>query len=249
MDVAPLARARRLLDSARRVLVLTGAGLSQESGVPTFRGPDGLWRTYRAEDLATPGAFARMPEEVWAWYRWRLEGLAAVRPNEGHRALARLAGTHALTVLNQNVDGLLEQVWLEAGLEMSNLLALHGGIRRAHCQVCGLSLPMERVPADPLPRCSCGGPLRPSVVWFGENLDPRHLDRLAAECRLADLVLAVGTSAQVWPAAGVLPEARRRGVPVLVVNPDPAAAEGGDLLLQGGAAVLLPLLVDGGGGL
>ena len=227
------------------MLVLCGAGLSAESGLPTFRGADGLWQSVRAEDLATPEAFARQPEVVWAWYRWRLERLAAARAHAGHRALAELAGRRAGVVFNQNVDGLLEEVWAEQGLEPERLLALHGTLKRAHCERCGASLPMSELPADPLPGCACGGSLRPSVVWFGEALQAGHLRQLAQEPQRCDVGLAVGTSARVWPAAGVLESLRRRGRPLILLNPDPEGLLPGDLWLPLGAAEGLPRLLEG----
>jgi NAD-dependent deacetylase len=241
-----LARARSLLARSRRALALAGAGLSAEAGIPTFRGEGGLWRGHDPAQLATPEAFARQPALVWEWYRWRLERVLAARPHAGHRALARLGRRRDLTVANQNVDGLLEQAWAEEGLEPQRVAALHGSIRHARCSACAARLPVEELPADPVPRCACGAPLRPDVVWFGEALEPRHLLLLEREARAADLVLALGTSAQVWPAAGVLDAARRRGVPVVVLNPDPRAGEAGDLLLAGGAALLLPQLLEEG---
>ncbi len=240
-----LAQARQALGSARRLLVLCGAGLSAASGVPTFRGPDGLWRQWRPEELATQAAFDHAPEEVWAWYRWRLEVVLAARPNLGHRALVRLAERRESVVLSQNVDGLLEEVWEEAGLDPARLAALHGSLRRAHCERCAVARPMSELPTDALPRCACGGRLRPSVVWFGESLQPRHLHLLAEEPACCDLGLAVGTSALVWPAAGALEILRRRSRPVIVLNPDPAAALPGDLHVALGAEDGLVRLLEG----
>jgi len=242
---APLEEARQALAGAARPVVLCGAGLSVEAGLPTFRGEEGLWHSFRPEELATPRAFQRQPEVVWAWYRWRMERLAVVQPHEGHRALANWSATHGGRVFNQNVDGLLEKLWVERGLDPGRLLALHGSLGRCHCESCGSSLPSSELPRDPLPRCACGGRLRPSVVWFGEALQGRHLRALDEESRLADLVLAVGTSAQVWPAAGLLEALRRRRRPVLVLNPDPDSAAPGDLWLPLPAADALPRLLEG----
>ncbi len=241
---AALEQARLALDGASRPVALCGAGLSAEAGLPTFRGEEGLWHSFRPEELATPQAFRRQPEVVWAWYRWRMERLATVRPHGGHRALARWCARHEGRVFNQNVDGLLEQVWEEEGLDSHRLMALHGSLRRCHCERCAGTLPSTELPRDPLPRCACGGLLRPSVVWFGEALAGRHLRALDEESRLADLVLAVGTSAQVWPAAGLLDALRRRGCPVLVLNPDPQSAVPGDLWLPLPAADGLPRLLE-----
>lgn len=223
---------------------MCGAGLSAEAGLPTFRGPEGLWRSCRPDELATPEAFEQRPVEVWAWYRWRLERLGAARPHAGHRALAELAGRRPGLVFNQNVDGLLEEVWSAAGLAAERLLALHGSLRRAHCCRCGAALPMERLPVEDLPRCVCGGLLRPSVVWFGEALKGAHLRQLEEEPGRCDAGLAVGSSAQVWPAAGVLEALRRRGRPVIVLNPAAEVAQAGDLHLNLGAAEGLPRLLE-----
>jgi NAD-dependent deacetylase len=207
------------LKRTRRLVVLTGAGMSTESGVPVFRGPGGLWEGSRPEDLATPEAFRRDPVRVWRWYRWRRERVAAARPHDGHLALVTLehdAGLAAFTVITQNVDGLHQR----AGTR--SIVELHGNLTRARCErSCGHTAPAETV--DPwASACPCGdGRLRPDVVWFGESLDPGAL--LHAEQCLAgaDMVWVVGTSSVVYPAAALPGLAARKGIPVVEINPDP----------------------------
>lgn len=241
-----LGRARGLLASACRILVLTGAGLSREAGLPTFRDANGVWGKLRPEDLATPEAFARNPEKVWEWYRLRMEAARQACPHAGHEALARLALRKGpgLLVLNQNVDGLLERACTECGAGLAQVLAIHGNLSRAHCQRCGKSVATVELEPETLPTCACGGRLRPSVVWFGESLSPLHLHRMEAWSQEMDLLMAVGTSALVWPAAGLLPLARRRGVPVVVVNPLPQGVVAGDVWIGEGALRALPALVE-----
>jgi NAD-dependent deacetylase len=206
------------ISSARNLLVLTGAGMSAESGVPVFRGQGGLWEGSRPEDLATPQAFARDPERVWRWYRWRLEAVESARPHSGYEALARLEtgrGLARFTLVTQNVDGLHQR----AGSR--NVLELHGNITRARCDAgCGALVPSARV--DPSrPACHCGkGRLRPDVVWFGEPLSPRVLEAAFEAVAEADMAWVVGTSSLVYPAAALPEHALRHGIPVVEVNPE-----------------------------
>lgn len=253
-----LEQARRLLAEAHRVCVLTGAGISAESGVPTFRGPEGLWRTYRPEELATPEAFARDPRLVWEWYEWRRELIRECRPNAGHESLARmaLAGGQDVRILTQNVDGLHEQAAREvaAGLDPSPALPLelHGSIFRVKCTGCGYRRPQrEPLPVssfDLLPRCPhCGALLRPDVVWFGEPLNDDQLRQAYEAARRADLCLVVGTSALVHPAASLpLATLRGGGVIVEVNTAETALSSVAAVSLRGKAALLLPLLEEGG---
>jgi NAD-dependent deacetylase len=212
------------LRGARRVTVLTGAGVSAASGVPTFRGADGLWKQYRAVDLATPEAFARDPELVWEWYAWRRERIAGCRPNRAHEVLA--AWTRRLArcrVITQNVDDLHVRAGTEA------LIRLHGSIWELTCARSCAGIPPrwrdERVPlAEQLPRCvHCGGLARPAVVWFGEALDPRDL-KAASDATACDVFLTVGTSALVYPAAGLVHEASRHGALTVEINVDETPA-------------------------
>jgi NAD-dependent deacetylase len=241
-DEAQMSAAVAALRAARAVVALTGAGISAESGVPTFRGPGGLWRTFRPEQLATPEAFARDPALVWEWYRWRRGRMAAVGPNPGHEALARMEQrVRAFTVVTQNVDG------LHARAGTRRLVELHGSIWRDRCTANAEHLfdrqAADSDPALPLPRCHCGALLRPDVVWFGEPLDPRRLEAAVEAVREAQVVLVVGTSSVVYPAAALPGIARRAGATVVEVNPEETPLTGeADLVLRGAAGIVLPEL-------
>ncbi len=218
MDPDALQRAVDLLRRTRFLLVLTGAGISAESGIPTFRGKDGLWNRYDPQDLATPEALQRNPRLVWTWYNWRRGLILQARPNPGHRALAdleRLFGDRFLLV-TQNVDGLHQRAGSQRVVE------LHGNIFQERCLSCGLERQAERVyPEEALPpRCPrCGGLMRPGVVFFGEMLPTAALDQALAAAQRADTVLVVGTSAVVYPAAALPYEVRNHGGRILEVNP------------------------------
>jgi NAD-dependent deacetylase len=233
--------------SAAAIVVLTGAGISAESGVPTFRGRDGLWRSYSAADLATPEAFARDPNLVWQWYRWRRSLIGRAVPNPGHLSLARLqerAGR--LDLVTQNVDGLHQRAGSAAVIE------LHGNIWRTRCaRGCGFVVDETQQAAgyDPAreggaaPVCPCGALLRPDVVWFGEPLDEGRIDLAARAARSCDVFVAVGTSALVYPAAGLPLIAAGAGALVAEINVDdtPLTPHAG-LVLRGRAAELIPAL-------
>ena len=235
---------------ARRVVALTGAGISAESGVPTFRDAGGLWKSYRPEELATPEALARDPRTVLEWYAWRRSALAGCRPNEGHRALARFflrRGEAGL--VTQNVDGLHTRAALEeAGedpAEAALPLELHGAVGRDRCESCEARWPAEPL-GETLPRCSaCGGLRRPDVVLFGETLDPDLLDRARRLAERADLCLVVGTSAVVYPAAALPLATRGAGGHIVEVNVQRTAlTEVATLALLGEAGTVLPALLD-----
>jgi NAD-dependent deacetylase len=231
---------REWLKQAKSVAVLTGAGVSAESGVPTFRGNGGLWKQRRAEDLATPEAFNRNPKLVWEWYDWRRSVLADARPNPGHYALAELENrVDNFTLITQNVDGLHEL----AGSQ--NVLRLHGSIWRVRCMSCKREGFDRRIPFPELPpKCECGGMLRPAVVWFGEGL-PADVWRAAeTAARSADLFLVVGTSAVVYPAAGLAQIAKSSGARVVEINiAETKLSDGIDEFLQGASGELLPQLI------
>jgi NAD-dependent deacetylase len=221
-DHAAIDALRAKLNAARRLTVLTGAGISAASGVPTFRGPDGLWRRYRPEDLATPEAFARDPQLVWEWYNWRRERIAACSPNAAHTVLAAWSRKlPQFTLITQNVDGLHER----AGTD--HVIRFHGHIWDLKCSAsCGApGWRDDRVPISPLPpRChACGGLARPDVVWFGEGIDSEVLDRSqrAARC---DVFLVVGTASLVYPAAGLTRLAATHGACTVEINPDATEA-------------------------
>ena len=228
------------LRDARHVCVLTGAGVSAESGVPTFReAQDGLWAQYRAEDLATPDAFLADPVLVWRWYRWRRDLVSEARPNPGHYALARLAEVvPRLTLVTQNVDNLHQRAGSRGVIEF------HGNIFTDRCFGDGsvqVADDTSSVPVCP----ECGSNLRPGVVWFGESIPEDALDASWAAAADADVFLSVGTSSLVYPAAGLADIARQSGAILVEVNPNPTThAARFDFVLAGNSGTILPELVD-----
>lgn len=235
-----ISQARQWIQAARTVAVLTGAGVSAESGVPTFRGAGGLWRQYKPEELATPAAFARDPRLVWEWYDWRRQMIARAQPNPGHRALVRLEhAKQRFTLITQNVDGLHER----AGSR--RVVKLHGDIWLLRCIACARSVRDERAPLPELPpRCECGGLMRPGVVWFGEPLPPGAWDAAEQAARSAEVFLVVGTSAVVYPAAGLVPLAKASGARLIEVNLEETPFSAGlDCCLRGPAGEILPGLI------
>jgi NAD-dependent deacetylase len=232
--------ARQRLRDARSVFVLTGSGISAESGLPTFRGVDGLWRTLRVEELASPEGFARDPELVWTWYNERRAAHARAQPNAGHRALAAFEAVSAdFTLATQNVDSL----HLRAGSR--NVLELHGNLREARCDRCAARRPLSGdFPADAIGH-ECGGRFRPDIVWFGESLPQATRERAAAAASRADVVLVVGTSGLVNPAAALATRYPSAAAFVIEVNPEATPITSrADAVLRGSAAVLLPELLE-----
>jgi len=246
-------RARDLLHDASAAVVLTGAGVSAESGVPTFRGPGGLWKEFRPEDLATPEAFARDPRLVWEWYAWRRTLVGACAPNAAHRALAEWAlRSGKVTIVTQNVDGLHARAAREAAGEADPTVALpievHGSLLRDRCSGCDARSEPVTVDATSLatlPRCvRCGALLRPDVVWFGEMLDESVLARAGAAAATADVCLVVGTSALVHPAASLPLRTRAHGGVVIEVNPEETPlTRVAEISIRGTAAEIVPMLV------
>ncbi len=239
---AQTAQAREWLHAAKSVAVLTGAGISAESGLPTFRGPGGLWRNHRPEQLATPQAFARDPQMVWEWYDWRRSVHAGAQPNAGHLALAELERAKSeFLLITQNVDSLHER----AG--SLQIVHLHGSLWRVRCLGCGAEQPNEQVPLSPLPpRCACGGMQRPAVVWFGEPLPERELNASLNAARHVEVFLVVGTSSLVYPAAALPQVALESGASVIEVNPEPTdLTPSAHVSLRGPAGEILPHLIHG----
>jgi len=230
--------------SARSIAVLTGAGISAESGIPTFRDQSSdrpaLWKNFRAEDLATPQAFAHDPKFVWEWYDWRRSLIAKAEPNAGHLALAQLEKrTPSFTLITQNVDG------LHGRAGSTRLLKVHGDIWWLRCTLCGRERQDLRPHLPDLPpHCNCGGIERPGVVWFGENLPPEIWSQAEQSASAADIFLVVGTSALVYPAAGLVHLAKASGAKVVEVNPAETPVSGMvDFSWRAPAAEALPQIL------
>jgi NAD-dependent deacetylase len=241
-QLAPL---RERLWRAGRVCVLTGAGMSAESGIPTFRDAQtGLWSRFDAAQLASVEGFRADPAIVWGWYAERRTGVRAAEPNAGHRALATFdrARPGVLTIITQNVDNLHQR----AG--NADAIRLHGDILADHwlepCPRRRACDPAAARPSAP-PRCAdCGNLVRPGVVWFGEMLPETAIDAAEHAARHCDVMLVVGTSGAVWPAAGLAGQARRGGAFVVIINPQPSEIDDqADVVLAGTAAILLPALL------
>jgi len=226
---------------SKKVVVITGAGISAESGIPTFRGADGLWKEYRAEELATPHAFNRNPTVVWEWYDWRRGIIANAAPNQGHRAIAEMEEMFSdLFLITQNVDGLHRR----AG--STRLIEIHGNLWQLRCTAEGTVHDDYRVPMPQIPpTCECGALLRPHVVWFGESLDSNLLQDSFRRIDACDILLVVGTSAIVQPVASFPRHAKEQGAFVVEVNTVPTALSSvADEFLQGKAGEVLPALVS-----
>jgi NAD-dependent deacetylase len=241
-----LSAAREYLAHARRVAVLTGAGISAESGIPTFRdATSGLWAKFDPMQLASEEGFRADPPLVWRWYAWRRGLVADAQPNAGHLALAAVQSRFdSLELITQNVDGLHAR----AG---STPIELHGNLMRTVCLArCGFAEDdPRRLPTGEPPRCpACGDWLRPGVVWFGEMLDAATLQQAQAAAARCDVMLVIGTSGLVYPAAGLPSEALRHGAKVIVVNPQASELdELATVVIRGTAAVELPELLAAGG--
>ncbi|MCE4614304.1 MAG: NAD-dependent deacylase [Desulfurococcales archaeon] len=205
------------INESTYTVVLTGAGVSAESGIPTFRGKDGLWNKYRPEELATPEAFHSNPLRVWEWYKWRMGLIAKAKPNPAHIVLAKMQKENMIgPIITQNVDGLHQRA------SAIDVVELHGNIWRVICTSCGYTSKLDHPPEEIPPHCpKCGGLLRPGVVWFGEPLPDQAVRRAFQEASHAKLMLVVGTSLQVYPAAYLPVLAKNYNGRVIVVNPTP----------------------------
>ncbi|MEQ9619408.1 MAG: NAD-dependent deacylase [Deltaproteobacteria bacterium] len=232
--------ARSIIESSESVVMLTGAGISAESGVPTFRGKEGLWRNFRSEQLATPEAFWNNPKLVWEWYDWRRNAVKDARPNPGHFALAELENQKkSFTLITQNIDGLHQM----AGSR--NIIEMHGNLWQIRCTKCGDIKQNHQVPLDEIPpRCAlCGEIGRPNVVWFGEIIPMETIDKSLRAIEECDVMLIIGTSGVVEPAASMGLVAKQAGKSVVEINlektPNSALF---DLTLLGKSGEILPLL-------
>jgi NAD-dependent deacetylase len=243
MSDSALIHAADHLRQAQRVAVLTGAGVSAESGVATFRGGRGLWEGYHIEEVATPFAFERDPSLVWRFYNMRRTQLWTVKPNPGHYALAQMEqrwGSDRFTVITQNVDG------LHRAAGNQHVLELHGNLTRVRCTYCGHveARPDENLPD--LPHCDdCRGLLRPDIVWFHEMLPEDVWSAAAMATGECDCFLVVGTSAVVYPAAGLIDAARAVGATVIEINVEATPATKSDTIaLRGKSGEVLPRLLE-----
>ena len=237
LDTGPLIE---VLQEVNHVAILTGAGISAESGIPTFRGEEGLWKKYRPEELATPTAFSRDPKLVWEWYDWRRGIIGQKEPNPGHKVIARWEETFpTVSLITQNIDGLHQK----SGSK--NIWELHGNIWKLRCTEEGTitenyETPLKEIP----PLCpNCGALLRPHVVWFGESLSPTILQKslqLSSEC---DVMFVIGTSAVVQPAASLPFEASEAGAKIVEINLDPTPLSlYADFSIMGKSGEILPLI-------
>jgi len=228
------------LATAESITVMTGAGISADSGVPTFRGADGLWRHYQAEDLATPEAFQKDPRLVWEWYNWRRELIATKHPNAAHEAVVELERRcPRFWLITQNVDD------LHRAAGSQHLSEIHGNIWKVRCTLCGTIEDNREVPLPLLPKCRhCQALLRPHIVWFGESLCREDLDQCQTALQTCEVLVIIGTSGIVYPAAGFASVAKKAGAFVAEINLDPTPQSSlVDLSLQGRAKEIVPLLL------
>ena len=238
MNEIPLLQVAEVIENADYLIALTGAGISRESNVPTFRGADGLWRNYDAMELATPDAFRRNPTLVWEWYNWRQGLISECDPNPGHLILSKWEDSGLLkTLITQNVDGL----HVRAGSK--NVLEVHGDLWAVKCISCNykgrLDAPAEGIPACP----KCGNHLRPDVVWFGESLNRDVISKVYTELEQADVCLVIGTSALVQPAASFPLVVKQRGGILIEINIEQTPLTSTvDYHLSGKSGEVLPLL-------
>jgi NAD-dependent deacetylase len=227
------------LKSAKKVVVLTGAGISKESGIDTFRDKDdtGLWSKYNPMDLASPIAFNKDPKLVWDWYHWRRKKARAAKPNPAHEVVAKWESRFdEMFLVTQNVDGLHQR----AGSK--NLVCLHGNIWETRCSNTDKVLEKYETFDEVPPYCKCGAMLRPNIVWFGESLAPGVMELSYEKVLNSDVLVVIGTSLVVYPAAGIVPHALQAGVKVIEVNPDQSDFSSQTLFLKGRAGEVMPEL-------
>lgn len=237
---ADIEKVAKLVSRAKMLVFLTGAGVSRESGIPTFReAQTGMWANYDPERLATPQGFLADPPLVWRWYDSRRAILNDVQPNPGHYAIAELERqVPKVLVVTQNIDG------LHAKAGSTDVVELHGNITRFHCFAGGHAAGEVALGLQEPPRCHCGSMLRPGVVWFGEALPPAELHRATREVQNADVVFVVGTSGLVYPAASIPYIAKDSGATLVEVNPeDTPITEIADVFLKGPSGEILPRVV------
>jgi NAD-dependent deacetylase len=228
------------LAQTKSLLIITGAGISAESGIPTFRGADGLWKNYRAEELATLDAFERDPETVWQWYDWRRGIIGNAEPNPGHRAIKELEDMFEnFLLITQNVDGLHGRTGIK------NIVEIHGNLWRVRCTREGTTSMLMDVPLKSIPpKCGCGAVLRPDVVWFGESIPSHALELSFSVLEQCDTLIVVGTSGVVYPVASFPQTVKDNGGYVVEVNVEPTPISAiADASLYGNSGDILPMLV------
>lgn len=238
--MSSISDAAEILLSSHYPVILTGAGISAESGIPTFRGEDGLWKKHRPEELASPEAFQRDPKLVWEWYNWRKDLIASKKPNAAHFAISRLEKLKSnMVLITQNVDDLHRK----SGIK--NILEMHGNIFRVRCTKCGKKDTLLNTDTTS-PICSyCKGPLRPDIVWFGEMLDSLIMSKIDAALYNGDVLLIIGTSGVVYPAAGFADSFILKGKKVIEINIEPNSRNSETYLhLTGKAGDILPQILN-----
>jgi len=241
MNINDIKRAAERLAKAKYLVVITGAGISNESGIPTFRGADGLWKNYRAEELATPWAFEQDPETVWKWYDWRRGIIGKAEPNPGHHAIRQLEDRfEKFLLITQNVDG------LHGRTGMKKMVEIHGNLWRVRCTREGITSMLMDVPLTSIPpKCHCGALLRPDVVWFGESLPGEALERSFRALEMCDALIVAGTSGAVYPVASFPETVKNNGGFVIEINTEDTPISGiADISLYGRSGEVLPALVE-----
>jgi NAD-dependent deacetylase len=240
MNEGDISRAAERLANTKYLLVITGAGISNESGIPTFRGNDGLWNNYRAEELATPWAFERDPETVWKWYDWRRGIIGNAQPNPGHLAIKELEDRFDnFLLITQNVDG------LHGRTGVKKMVEIHGNLWRARCMREHTTSMLMDVPLASIPpKCQCGALLRPDVVWFGESIPTQALEESFRVLEMCDTLIVVGTSGAVYPVASFPETVKSNGGFVIEVNMEETPISRiADIALYGKSGEILPGLV------
>lgn len=233
-------RAAERLAKTKYLLVITGAGISNESGIPTFRGDDGLWKNYRAEELATPWAFERDPETVWKWYDWRRGIIGKAEPNAGHIAIKKLEDKFEnFLLITQNVDG------LHGRTGNKKVVEIHGNLWRVQCMKEGTTSMLMDVPLSEIPpKCKCGALLRPDVVWFGESIPTQALEQSFRALEVCDTLIVAGTSGAVYPVASFPQTVKSNGGFVIEINTEATPISSiADISLYGRSGEILPELV------
>ena len=251
-----LKKVKQLIQEAKRVCILTGAGVSAESGISTFREAQkkgkepgkGLWSQYDPQQLASIDGFLKDPEMVWQWYQWRREVNKDKQPNPAHITIAnwqkqaKESGKQDVTLITQNVDGLHQKAGSDP--DLYEVIDIHGNIWQNHCLQCGEKHLHDVTGVQQVPECqACGGQVRPSVVWFGEALDEKKWQAAETAAYCCDLFLSIGTSSQVYPAAGLMMLAKSQGAKIVEINPEPTQSSVVDYQIQGKAASVMVKLI------